>query len=392
MINHIQQSAVTSFFPLMCFNDRFAPGTPSWNWINLPKLVVGLMDFRPRAGTFTTPWQAQSRFHLAMPDLSKSETRSLGDLMDQRAGELYQTAKLNNKQIMVMWSGGIDSTSIIVSLLRVVPANEVKDLVVICLSIDSILENLYFYQKFISQQIPIVHKDTVEVSNDFFDRFILLHGDPGDALFLPSTPKFAHLIKDNLHQSSFDQNRSLLYACFQNIRAVPESTIKWYVDKIIDNIHEVKPPNVDSIADFFWWHYMNLKWEGSFWYPFHTVNHRKDCTTKIDNKHSLSYIQNTFFNTDYFHQWSCTNLKTLLPGDVNTHKHDIKKYIYQFDQNQSYFKHKQKVNSLPLHYNHITEINFLDRPFYYDTDWMGHGFDNKELYDTVFELLNQYQG
>ena len=392
MISNIQQSTVTSFFPLMHFVDRFEPGTPAWNWINLPKLVVGLMDFRPRSGTFSTPWQAQSQFHLAMPDLSIPESRSLTELMDQRATELYLAAKQNNKQLMIMWSGGIDSTSIIVALLRVIPANEVKDLMVICLSIDSVLENLYFYQKFISTQIPVIHKDQVEVNNEFFDRYILLHGDPGDALFLPSTPKFAHLIKQNLHQSRFDQNRHLLYACFQNIRAVPESTIVWYVDKIIANIQEVQPPNVDSIADFFWWHYMNLKWEGSFWYPFHTINHRKLWTNKIQRQHSLEYIKNTFFNTDYFHRWSCTNLKSLLPGDVDTHKHHIKKYIYEFDRNQSYLLHKQKVNSLPLHYNHITEINFLDRPFYYDINWVGHTLQNQDLRETVFDLLNQYQG
>jgi hypothetical protein len=392
MKSAIEQSTVTSFFPLMLFADDFAVGTPAWNWINLPKLVVGLMDFRPRAGTFHTPWQAKSGFHLSMPDLARNESRSLDELMDLRAGELYAESKIQNKKIMIMWSGGIDSTSIIVSMLRVIPHNEIKDVLVICMTVDSVLENLYFYKKFISNQILTVHKDQVEVNNEFFCSYILLHGDPGDALFLPSTPKYAHLIKENLHQASYKKNRNLLYNCFRNIKAVPEQTVKWYVDKIIDNIEEVNPPNVDSIADFFWWHYMNLKWEGSFWYPFHTINHRKNYDSTIDKSHSLSYIRNTFFNTDYFHQWSCTNLKNLLPGDVNTHKQHIKQYIYNFDQNQSYFTHKQKVASLPLHYNHLTEINFLDRPFYYDTNWTGYTLKNQDLRNTVFELLNQYTG
>jgi hypothetical protein len=388
----IQTSIVTTFFPLWHVKHKFAPGSPAHNWITLPTQIVGVADLRPRLGTFSTPWQARSHYHLPMPDLSVPEHCSLEDLIDRRSLEIYQIAKRDKKQIVIMWSGGIDSTAVLVSLLKNVPASEQKDLLIICLSPDSVLENLNFYTKYISNCLTIMHKTNLNFDNEFLKKYVLVHGDPADALFAPSSSKYQHLMQDKKHLLPLHTHRHLLYSCFSGRGEVTEQSGRWLVDKIIDNIEQVKPPNVENIAEWFWWQYMNIKWEGCLWFPFHTVDLRTQYKQPIEHEQILSYLEACFFNTDYFQRWSCTNLKRIIPASLQDHKKEIKKYIFDYDKNLGYFNTKSKTVSLSLNFTHVLEKNCLDRPFWYDQHWQGVTLGDPVVFEETMDLLAQYQG
>jgi hypothetical protein len=386
----ITNSTMCSIFPLAVFLDKVPTNSYANYWINMhPNFVVGLTDLRARFGTFTTPWNAVSPFRSPLPDLTIPESRSLAELMDLRGYEIYKESVRTNKKIMIMWSGGIDSTSVIVSILKAVPFNEQADRLVICLSPDSVLENLYFYKKFISEKIPTVHRLSIDLSNSLLEQYIILNGDPGDALFGPSSGKYQQLIANNEHRLPIKSNRDKLYACLNN-NLYSNDIGTWLVDKIIDNIEESK---LDlCLSDWFWWQYINFKWEGSLWRPFHGTSLRKDHKQPIKPKNSLDYLNTVFFNTDYFQRWSYTNLPNLFPKGIESHKWEIKEYIYNFDGNINYQKNKIKITSMPLHLINGLEKNYWASPVYHDENWIGYNLKDPGVYDTCLELLKQYNG
>lgn len=388
----LSKSAITTVFPLAILLNQFKDGDPGFNWINMASFIVGMTDLRARSGTFTTPWEATSPYRSPLPDLSIHEPRSLEDLMDLRGQEIYQQSVKLNKKIMLMWSGGIDSTSVLISLLKNIPANEHKDRIVVCMSTDSLTENFYFYKTFISCKIPVIHRHKITFNNDLLNEYILLHGDPGDALFGPSTPKYKHLIKDGRHRLPAKDNVELLYGCVLD-PALSENTGKWLVDKILENMLEVNPPNVESIADWFWWQYMNLKWEGSIWRPFHGTGVRENYSDPISKENTLQFQENTFFNTEYFQRWSHSNLQNHIPNGIESHKHDIKKYIFKFDKNESYSQFKAKTASIAINLvGGGLEVDRWAKPVYFDEHWVGHDLREPGLLDTALDCLLQYKG
>jgi hypothetical protein len=313
--------------------------------------------------------------------------------MDLRAEEIYQQAQRTNKKIMILWSGGIDSTSLLVAMLKIVPATEQRQRLIVCLNSDSVVENLVFYKKFISNQLPVLNSKLVELDNNFLNQHIVLHGDPADALFGPSASKYVHLISKQTHLQPWKNHVDLLYQCFNAFPEIfHESTGRWLVDKIINNLEETQPEQVITIADWFWWLYVNFKWEGSLWRPFHSTLIRKNQNVAISEQHSRDYLDTVFFNAEYFQRWSYTNLQNLFPNGLASHKHEIKKYIFEFDKNACYQQNKRKTFSISVDLINGSTNDDSIRPVYYDQNWIGYTLLDAGVEEEILELLHNYKG
>ena len=78
------------------------------HWQRYSRLNIGVKDIRPRFGKFTTPWNTPNRNDLwAFPKLRYINDR-LEDILNDRAIELFQKARDTDRDIYIMWSGGID--------------------------------------------------------------------------------------------------------------------------------------------------------------------------------------------------------------------------------------------------------------------------------------------
>jgi hypothetical protein len=221
---------------------------------------------------------------------------------------------------------------------------------------------------------------------------MILHGDPGDALFGPSSGKYSHLVADNRHLLPYKDNADLLYECISVHGRFPFESSKWIVDKINANLDEVQPENVKTIADWFWWQYVNFKWEGSLWRPFVGTGVRNDFTKPISEQQTKEYIDNVFFGTDAFQRWSYNNLHRLFPEGMSSHKQDAKQYIFDFDHNDCYATYKSKTASIGVHVSNGLERNHWTRPVFFDKDWVGHTMQDPDVYNQTLELLLAYKG
>ena len=359
-------------------------------WNSIPSLVFGTTEVRARTGSFATPWGAPSGKEFAPPDLIHINDH-FNDICDQRALEIFRISKDENKKIALMWSGGIDSTTVLTSFLKNIQSNDLEN-ITIFLSTASIIENPIFYQKFIAGKIKCESIYNLVVDDNFLNHYIIIHGDPGDCIFGPSVGVFENLLDDNRHRLPWKNNIPIIKQGLFSSVSVPVDSdyltgfTNWYVDKISNNLIEVNPDGIESIADWWWWHYFNFKWEFSISRPFFNYQHsviRKSLS--IEN--IQSYAKNTFFNTTQFQLWSYSNLKTHIGNSKKDHKMAAKKYIFELDQNLEYFNNKIKVSSVPK--KNIT-VTLGKQAEFYDQLWKP--YIGNEAKETVKELLENYTG
>jgi hypothetical protein len=345
-------------------------------WACIGYYVLGLHDLRPRMGTFTNPWGAVSNPVFAAPKLRHINV-SLSDLMDQRACELLEISARENRPLALMWSGGIDSTGVLSALIK--NATNTEQIHVYC-SQKSILENPVFYKNHISGKLKCGSIRELDVTEELIDSTIILHGDPGDCLFGPSMPMYAHLVPSGDHHKPWKDQRGELIKGIENNRSIP-GFAEWYVNKISDNIQEVDAYNIHSVSEWWWWHYFNLKWEFSLLRPFFET--RKSIQGTISQQHLQSYADTSFYNTDDFQSWSYSNLHRLFI-DQKHHKQDLKQYIYELDRNEFYKTNKAKTVSIAG----ITG----QRPMMLNKDLRAYTYWDKDMKAAIRDQLESYTG
>jgi len=329
-------------------------------WLATSALIRGNDDPRARLGKFTNPWRnASTHIHCRVPQL-KFISNTLSDLLDARALEINSIAKEKNKKIIILWSGGIDSTCILVSFLKNLSKEDLKN-VSIGMNLLSVQENLNFFLNHILNKLNIIDLSTILISNKFLKNNIVVQGDPGDGIHYPGTWHFDHMIAQGTHLNNFmdhldDMAIGVNFNKEHATRGWPElegfckkylddGFGRWYIDKIKDNIIDCKVNDyITTVADFWWWHYFNIKWD--HYTQCVLFNMRKDFTEALDPIEVEEYFKCTFYHTDTFQNWAWSNLKKLVGVDAHkTLKLEARQYIFKYDKDQIYFDTKRKVPS-----------------------------------------------
>jgi len=367
-IESLKTSAMV-FTPLRYLQVQGAGG----HWADIGFNVLGLHDLRPRLGTFTNPWGAKSNPIFAATELVPNHEK-LSILLDRRANELLD----KGLRIAVMWSGGIDSTCVLSSLIK---HTKSLDQILVYHTDKCIEENPEFYKNFIQGKIECRDTTTLNVTNEFLQTHIVTHGDPGDCLYGPSMPMYQYLLSDNRHLLSWKDNKNLIVQGITN-RGSSKEFAEWYTNKVSDNILEVGLDGIKTISDWWWWHYYNLKWEFSLLRPFFDTRSAEKRPT-ITQETLQKYSDGTFYNTDYFQSWSYTNLERLC-RDPSKHKIDAKSYILELDGNQEYFDNKRKSESIAG--------DPSKRPIYLDKDLRAFYMRDPGVREALTYCLEQYKG
>lgn len=273
---------------------------------------------------------------------------------------LYNRAKelINrNKKIYLSWSGGIDSTLCLVSLIK---AGINSDQLIVCMNNDGIRENPYFYKNYI---LPTFHLMSIEKFSQIlkYDKLdgIFVNGDPADALMgidfaLPIYKKFGYEFL-NLCCS-----RENVVKYFTASNMTEQAANCWF-DFFLAS-RNLSPRPINNIYDFSWWCTFNHRWQ--------TANEK--IRTRYEN--DVEYVR--FFNNEEFICWS---INQQLPKieKYSDFKKIFKEIIYKFDKNFQYLENKIKLESVS---NNVLTKNFsavLD--------------DSSRLKFNDFDLLNFYQ-
>ena len=286
----------------------------------------GLID---RTMTFQMPLNFEIRVPLT--EISP-RTQTYDDACNSRAIEIINLAEQLDLKIYVMWSGGVDSTTVLSSLLANSSIDQQKRFIIL-LSQPSIKENLNYFKNF------ILGKLTYESSVNFVDLLtsgdIIVHGECQDQLYMiqggryyteeevdiPVTPKsIKELILDN---SYFDQ-----------------SMIDDYIHLMKESAGSVGI-ELEKAWEYIWWN--------SFCFGIQSNDIRTFQFVESDVLSPKLLSQNiiTFFHTSKFDQWAMQRVQNNkdMPSINASYKKEAKEYIFAFDKNKEYFDKKKKVDS-----------------------------------------------
>ena len=324
--------------------------THSQYYLRMPHILIGSVDVRARIGSFKNPWAAASPPLYDPPRLIFNK-QSLHDLINQRAIEIFELAKSKKKRIIIMWSGGIDSTVILTSFLKNLNLVD-HEMITVALTPHSIADNPDFYFKFIStnKRIRIVSASELEVTDEFLNKNIILHGDPGDGILGPSTGMYTYFSSNNQHLEPWKKHlktiQQLLEPTLKQNNFVQPGIGKWFVDIAVRTLEESGySDHVSSVADWYWWTYFNFKYSSMCTYPLYHTRLKNDCAP-LSEENIEFYSKTVFYHTPEFQCWSYSNLKELIGSNVHkTYKLKAREYIYDFDKNFVYFSRKRKTST-----------------------------------------------
>ena len=198
------------------------------------------------------------------------------DITDNKALDIKNRI-FNGEKFAVMYSGGIDSTLILAALIKNLSLDELTNITV-CASIESVIENPTFWNKFILNKFKIIDSKRHKYDDIINMGLTPITADEGDCIF----GTLFGLIMYNNYDYYIDGLSTSSKINLQNIKykisdpdihfskyadiLIPYLGIaddanfgKLFYEKLVHNINTCTVP-IRSLHDFFWWLIFNIKY------------------------------------------------------------------------------------------------------------------------------------
>jgi hypothetical protein len=278
------------------------------------------------------PWSFESTA-FPIPNLL-SNPISFTDAADSFGQEVAQEID-TGKDVYLMWSGGIDSTCIAVSILKNLQQHQ-KSKLFIVLSDLSRHENPMFYHRFLKDfnQIELSNFDPAVLD---LRSSIILDGEGGDQVFGSSAANKLFSLYPEKILLPWRTEIDFLRAQWHSDRVPAFWDI--FIDIMTDTINQGTAP-VDTLHDFYWWLNFNFKLDSVMFR--HSLRLGENVADQ-DFEYFCSTTMRRMFASTKMQQWSMQAGATAKIGLARkTVKWEGRKYIYDFDQNEYYFREKRK--------------------------------------------------
>jgi hypothetical protein len=298
--------------------------------VHIPNVAMNMWD---RSGVLTPNTDIVTITKIG----SVKPTELFDNICIKRAEELYNKAKEENKKLFVFWSGGLDSTATLLSLIMVVTN---KDDLVVLYTENSIKEYPSFLGAFIDgkyKHIKFTEVFYYETVTKYCMEGIVVTGEIGDQLF--GSALFKQESKEDLQRS---------WKTYKNISKL--SNIEAFV--------EACPQPINTVAEFLWWLNYSMKYQ--------CVQTRMllDNTVSILNKNIFH-----FFDTEEFNDYTVsTEMQVKLPEyDIKKYKYPLRKFIDVLSKDSDYAYNKEKIGSYVPVYGKLARLRIATT---IDTNWV----------------------
>lgn len=403
--------------------DNLSPGGRFY--FNLTR-TTGMESYIFREGDWSDPFKTVVEPQYIMPEYDSKFNLTFSEVSDLRATDIKKLIEETDRPIMVQWSGGIDSSVSVVSLLKNLSKQQLSR-VVICMSGDTALESPNFYNKFIKGNFKILDSEAI-LTNEYKEKYnaYVIVADTGDCIFGAELgnklyPRMKYVSNDNeleflyknvssadvpyerykniiisyfnrnlkLGASFLSSQGSVLDNPMSSLTKDDETFGEMFYEKIVKNIKTSNVP-IHSLHDFFWWTIFNGRFIHCGLRPstiFSSGNNKKDLITNC-------VIQ--WFNSDEYQLWSMKNNNNgekLIGPTQGLYKTAAKKYIYEFDKDEWYLHHKIKIVSSPNIVRRNWRKNFkeFDPMLGMDTDYNMIRIGSQPVDDFVIDSLMNYK-
>lgn len=311
--------------------------------------AVVLLD---RTGTLKIPVRTQSVFPI--PTLNPF-SKTLEEVCNERACELLRHAEELGIPLYVLYSGGIDSTLVLVSLLKNATPAQKKNIIVL-LSKESIQESPTFYTDYIRGRLR------TESSGMFGflmgTNNIFVGGECGDQLF--GSDRLLDIITRfggrSLHAP---YSRDIFFTYFNASLNDADLTNYWL--DMFERLRGAAVVPVTTNAEFIWWISFALKWHAVF---FRMLSYASDRNAPNISRVYVATRYFHFYNTDDFQLWSMLNPDKKIKDTWRSYKWPCKDIIYDYTKDADYRDNKTKRGSQFFLFKHMESHNFIDDSFH----------------------------
>jgi hypothetical protein len=341
-------------------------------WFGAMKTPNWPSHITARTHKIATPWDLAPSV-CALPQIV-SPNLNFDQVMDEIAADLCFKIEQENKTPYLCWSGGIDSTSILVSILKNASPTFIDRLVVLC-NESSVFENAYFFNKFIKGHVQYQSIETFVIDENNYNKIVILDGEGGNQCFAWSGISFF---------KQFGRSDILNSSCLIHPHVL-KSTLAiagihpFSVDVINDSLRYA-PIAIETIYDFIWWGNFNFKMDDVLLRKF-------DIWTK-----NLTQQQcQIFWEQSLCRMYADPRMQvwSMVSKDIRREKlfgkYFSKKYIYDFDHNDLYYSNKRGTYSSTDLYEQ--QDPSLSPTFAIGSDWKKYNVNNDENRIKLIEML-----
>lgn len=311
-------------------------------------------------GEWSLPWKQHAPDKFKMLPYDPNFNKTYEEVTDERAMDIKRGIHAG-KKYAVMYSGGMDSTSVVVALLKNLTKEELK-CVTICASIHSLVEYPLFWRKYIQDKFEVLDSNKYLYDDYIGMGYTPITADEGDCIFgtsiglqlyhnydylvsLQDPAVQGNLMKLKYRISDGDVHYSLFKDVIARYFAYDDTPSGLEFGRLLyakyhRNIITSSVP-VYSLHDFFWWLIFNVKYlncsiRGAIF--FNATMPFDKCVDSIEN----------WFNGPGFQYWSMNNNNNGLKikKTLASYKYIQRKYIYDFTKDDWYFWYKTKLESM----------------------------------------------
>ncbi len=319
-----------------------------------------------RTNTIKVPVHTKSLFPI--PSL-RPIRKTFEDICNERACELLARSDTQKVPLYVMWSGGIDSTLVLISLLKhATPEQKAK--ITVLLSEESIRENPNFYANHVNGTLAV--DSSILFPYILGTKALFVSGEHNDQLFGSDiVAKVILRFDTSVIHKPYD--RQMIFTFF-NEKIVDEKTTNFYLD-MFERLKDAAPVDIKTNYEYFWWINFSLKWQSVYMRTLSYTGARN--VPSITDEYLHTYYA-PFYCTDDFQLWSMNNMDKKIKDEWRTYKWPCKDIIYEYTKDADYRDNKLKKGSLfslavqQLSYNFIDEsMGFhheMDPHEYYNPD------------------------
>jgi hypothetical protein len=247
---------------------------------------------KDRSGTIRSPFK--TKLLAPLPTLDLSFNLSYKECVLSRVAELEQLHNLTGKTFRLLYSGGVDSTTMLAGFIEYFGLDRCGKLLEISCTPDSINENPWAWERYIAAgNFKIT--SSLNQQDTWLDNVITIMGEGNDHLFgglgSGTWPKFSN----NLYAPANVDTLAKYLAWTKKETDLVDAT---YCAEQYMRVAEIAPFPIDNMYLLNWWYKFVLDWEAVQVRAL-VLSSRKQFPKDFL---STGFIQ--FFNTNQFQQWS----------------------------------------------------------------------------------------
>lgn len=311
--------------------DSNKPGTEHWK--EFYKILVPHKNLVDRYGSVIMPFQPDLYEQFKFPLIDKNFKKTFEDLMLERANEILKKQEITQKPIYLFYSGGIDSTAIVVAFLKILSINEIKNKITIVLTQESIAEYPKFYYEIIRPNFKIISADNIEELIN--ESNIVVSGSQGDKIF--GTDHIGKIFKLGLEKNLFSKLDKKFITQYYIIRGLSENAADTWFNILREQINDINF-DIKTNFEYLWWFNINYEWQSEFF--LFILRSKLKLTEKFINENMYA-----FYGTTGFQNWSVHNQDKKILDRWTSYKFPAKNFIYTYTKDKDYHDYKVKLVS-----------------------------------------------